>query len=64
MDSELIVRQMKGEYKVKNQGLAPLFIKAYNLTHRFKSANFSHVPREINKEADRLVNKAIDSASL
>ena len=60
LDSELIVKQIKREYKVKNADLSPLFLKVYNLTLGFKKVKFTHVPREKNKEADRLVNEAID----
>ncbi|MFA6171776.1 MAG: ribonuclease HI family protein [Patescibacteria group bacterium] len=60
LDSELVVKQIKREYKVKNSDLAPLFLKINNLTLGFKKVKFTHVPREKNKEADRLVNEAID----
>ena len=59
-DSELMVSQLKGLYKVKNEGLIPLFNEAVGLFKKFKSCRISHVPREKNKEADRLANKAID----
>lgn len=62
LDSELIVKQMKREYKVKNVELQKFFVKIYNLTTEFKKVTFTHVPREQNKEADRLVNEAIDAA--
>jgi len=60
LDSELVVKQVNREYKVKNEGIAPLFIKVYNLTQQFKKATFKHVFRSDNKEADALVNEAID----
>ena len=60
LDSELIVKQLKREYKVKNADLAPLFLQIYNLEIGFKKVNFHHVPRERNKEADALANKAMD----
>ena len=60
MDSELIVKQINGEYKVKNPDLAPLFLKFYNLRVGFKKFSVTHIRREKNKEADRMVNKAID----
>lgn len=60
MDSELIVKQIKGEYKVKNPDLAPLFVKVYNFSQQFKKVTVTHVRREKNAEADRLVNEAID----
>ena len=60
LDSELVVKQLKREYKVKNQDLAPLFLKIYNLEMGFKKISFKHIPREMNKEADALANKAMD----
>lgn len=59
-DSELIVRQMQGQYKVKNAGLKPLYDRARALADSFESIRFTHVPREQNKLADRLSNLAID----
>lgn len=61
MDSELIVKQMTGQYKVKNEGLIPLFRTAKSLSSRFSSFRIVHVRREMNKEADRLANKAMDA---
>ncbi|MFA5133988.1 MAG: ribonuclease HI family protein [Patescibacteria group bacterium] len=61
MDSELVVKQIKGEYKVKHPELAPLFLKIHNLRGQFKKFSVMHVLREKNKEADRLVNEAIDN---
>ncbi|MEI6627364.1 MAG: ribonuclease HI family protein [bacterium] len=60
LDSELVVKQLNREYKVKNQELAPLFVKVWNLSQSFAKAQFIHVRREQNKEADKLVNEAID----
>lgn len=60
LDSELVVKQLKREYRVKNQDLAPLFIKAWNLAQGFKKCQFIHIRREQNTEADKLVNEAID----
>lgn len=60
MDSELIVKQMQLKYKVKNEGLAPLFMKAWKFAHEFQTCTFKHVPRKRNHEADALVNMAID----
>lgn len=60
LDSELVVKQMKGEYKIKEQNLQKLFIKAYNLTAGFKKVTFRHVLRSNNKEADAEVNKILD----
>ena len=63
MDSELVVRQMLGAYKVKNAGLKPLFEKAMALSRKFKDFSIAHVPREQNKEADRLSKKALEIAA-
>lgn len=60
MDSELVVRQMTGQYKVKNEGLIPLHRKASALASRFAWFSIVHVRREQNQEADRLANKAMD----
>lgn len=62
LDSELVVKQLNREYKVKNIDLATLFIKVYNLSQKFKKISFSHIRRELNKQADKLVNQAIDEA--
>ncbi|MCX6792424.1 MAG: ribonuclease HI family protein [Candidatus Falkowbacteria bacterium] len=62
LDSELVVKQLRHEYKVKNKDLAPLFVKVHNLSLQFKKISFTHVRREQNKEADCLVNKALDNA--
>lgn len=61
LDSELVVKQLKHEYKVKNKELAPLFLKVHNVCTHFKKVEFKHIPREKNKEADRLVNEALDA---
>lgn len=61
-DSELIVRQMLGEYRVRDAGLRPLHEKARRLAARVASFTIVHVPRSANAEADRLANLAIDSA--
>jgi ribonuclease HI len=61
-DSELLVRQMTGEYKVKNAGLRELVSRARVLERAFRSVAYVHVRREKNKEADRLANLAIDRA--
>jgi len=60
MDSELIVKQLKGQYRVKNEGLKPLYQKARNLIGKFERFQVEHVRRENNKDADRLANQAID----
>ena len=59
-DSELLVRQMTGVYRVKNAGLLPLFTEARELSSRFDSFEIRHVRRELNTQADRMVNLAID----
>jgi len=59
-DSELIVKQLRGEYKVKNKDLAPLFLKIYNLSLAFKKITYTHIRRELNSAADALANKAMD----
>ena len=60
LDSELVVKQLKREYKVKNKDLAPLFLQIYNLSLSFKKISYTHVRREFNKEADKLANEAMD----
>lgn len=59
-DSELLIRQLKGEYRVKNPGLQPLHADAKRLLSRFASVKLVHVRRELNAEADRLANRGID----
>lgn len=59
-DSQLMVRQMLGEYKVKHEAIKPLFAEAKALQKQFESVKFEHVPREQNKQADQLANEAID----
>jgi ribonuclease HI len=59
-DSELVVRQMAGQYKVKHPDMIPLHQEARALMRRFERATLDHVRREQNREADRLVNRAID----
>lgn len=61
-DSELLVRQMRGEYKVKNPGLKPLYIRARLLVMELDAVVFEHIRRELNKEADRLSNLGMDEA--
>jgi len=62
LDSELVVRQVNGRYKVKDAGLKPLHAQACLLLSRFREVDVKHVRREQNAEADRLVNEAIDAA--
>ncbi len=63
-DSELLVKQMKGEYRVKNPGLQPLYEEARALARQIGRVTFEHVRREFNKDADRLANEAMDAAAL
>jgi ribonuclease HI len=58
-DSELIVRQINGRYKVKNVNLKPLYQKVIELKGRFNSFSITHIPRNLNKEADRLAGEAV-----
>jgi len=60
MDSELIVRQMRGEYKVRDEGLRELYEQAVMLTKSLPAITFAHVPRAQNSRADALVNQALD----
>ena len=62
-DSELMVKQMKGVYRVKNAGLLPLYEDARRLTRQIGRVTFEHVRRELNKDADRLANEAMDEAA-
>jgi len=59
-DSELLVNQMKGEYKIKEPGIQKLFLEAWNLTIDFGIIDFVLIPRQENRFADRLVNSALD----
>ena len=62
LDSQLIVEQMNGNYKVRNEGLKPLYQQVRHLVTELGGAvSFRHVLRAENKQADRLVNKAIDA---
>jgi probable phosphoglycerate mutase len=61
-DSLLLVQQMRGVYKVKNEGLKPLHGRARLLAHQIGRVTFEHVRREQNKDADRLANQAMDEA--
>jgi ribonuclease HI len=59
-DSLLIIEQMRGNYKVKNEGLKPLHMQARMLVMQIGDVKFEHVPREENKDADRLSNVGMD----
>ena len=62
-DSELMVKQMRGEYKVKSEDLKPLFERAKKMSQTLESFRIDHVYREHNREADVLVNQALDETS-
>lgn len=61
-DSELLVKQMRGEYRVKNEALRALFVEASTLARGLQSVEYRHVKRAHNELADRLVNEALDAA--
>jgi ribonuclease HI len=60
MDSQLVVRQLNGAYRVKHADMLPLYRRVLELIQRFDAVTFEHVPREDNSEADRLANQALD----
>jgi ribonuclease HI len=62
-DSQLLVRQLNGEYRVKDEKLKKLFHKAVALLNEFDAYRIVYLPRELNKLADRLANQGIDDAS-
>lgn len=64
LDSELVVRQLNGEYKVKNQDIKLLFGKILEMLKKFESYEIKHIRRSDNKEADKLANKAMNLAYL
>jgi ribonuclease HI len=59
-DSELLIKQLNGEYKILDEKIQPLFLKIWNLKLDFKNIKFKLISREKNQEADRLVNEALD----
>jgi ribonuclease HI len=61
-DSQLVIRQLEGRYKVKNEGLRPLYEEARRLLQEFDEVDLEHVRRELNVDADTLVNAALDAA--
>ena len=61
-DSELLVKQMRGEYRVKNEALRSLSVEASRLARELGSVEYRHVKRAHNELADRLVNEALDAA--
>jgi len=58
-DSELVVRQINGRYRVRNAKLKPLYRKAIELKSQFKGFTITHIPRNLNREADRLAGEAV-----
>lgn len=62
-DSELLVKQMRGQYKVKSEELRPLYERAKKMSQAFESFRIDHVYREQNREADALVNQMLDETS-
>jgi ribonuclease HI len=62
-DSELLVNQMRGRYKVKSSDLRPLFERAHKMSQALESFRIDHVYREQNREADALANEALDETS-
>ncbi|HEY2554053.1 MAG TPA: ribonuclease HI family protein [Candidatus Cybelea sp.] len=60
LDSELVVRQLRGEYRVKHPNLQPLHARAAGLLRKFEHVDIAHVRRKENAEADALVNRALD----
>lgn len=62
LDSELVVKQLNREYKVREKTLAPLFLQVWNLAQGFRAIRFVAISRSENREADRLVNDALKKA--
>ena len=62
-DSELMVKQMNGQYKIENPNMQKFFLELWNLKLDFAKVTFQSVPRSQNKHADRLVNQALDAQS-
>jgi len=60
LDSELIVKQLNKEYKLKDKNIQNFFIEIWNLTFDFGGVSFHYIPREENREADRIVNQVLD----
>ncbi len=60
LDSQLVARQLKGEYKVKDQNIKKFFDIALNLLRNFDKVDIKEIPRALNKEADKLVNRALN----
>ena len=64
LDSDLVVSQMNGDWKIKNDALRRLAIEARRLLNRFEKATLTHVRRELNADADKLANQGMDNAAL
>lgn len=60
LDSELVVKQMRGEYRVRDKDLAPLYLRIWKISQSFNRITYTHIPRSMNKKADTLVNAALD----
>lgn len=60
MDSQLVINQMKGRYKVRHTGLKPVYQKVLDIANQFKDVTYTYVPRELNKMADTIVNEILD----
>ena len=58
-DSELMIRQLNGRYKIKSEGLKPLYIEVTQLLAKFETVSLKHIPREQNTESDKLANDAV-----
>lgn len=63
LDSQLVVNQMSGLFKIKNAGIRNQVVKVRELESNFKTVRYNHIPRSMNKEADKLVNIALDNQS-
>lgn len=61
LDSQLVAEQLNHRYKIKEEGIIPLFIKVWNLMLDFDQVNFKYIPRAKNKEADKLVNQILNA---
>ncbi len=64
MDSELVVRQLSGKYKITEERFYPLFIKIWNLKMDFGNITFQEIPREKNREADKLLNEELNKENI
>ena len=64
VDTQLIANQVKGEWKIKQEHLRPLAVKARSLLNRFERASIEQIPRELNADADKLANQGMDGAML